>query len=120
MMFANLSRRGKIRLGGLAASVCASPNAWSRPVQGEGIELGMRLEAEEWSTRPAGIVRQLRVVHNALHTRDKGGKTSLGPVAQLADGCLWMRAFPGNGIDCMLVKNTTVDIHIQRDVVRIL
>jgi len=31
-----------------------------------------------------------------------------------------VRAFPGNGIDCMLVKNATVDVHIQRDVVRIL
>lgn len=78
------------------------------------------MEAEAWSTRPAGIVRQLRLVRNALHTRDKGGDTPLGPVAQLDDGCLWVRAFPGNGIDCMLVKNTTVDVHIQRDVMRIL
>jgi hypothetical protein len=78
------------------------------------------LEVEEWSTRPAGIVRQLRLVREALPTLDKSGDTPLGSVAQLADGCLWVRAFPGNGIDCMLVKNTAVDVHIQRDVVRIL
>jgi hypothetical protein len=65
-------------------------------------------------------VRQLRLFREALPTLDKSGDTPLGSVAQLADGCLWVRAFPGNGIDCMLVKNTTVDVHIQRDVVRIL
>jgi hypothetical protein len=65
-------------------------------------------------------VRQLRLFREALPTLDKSGDTPLGSVAQLADGCLWVRAFPGNGIDCMLVKNTAVDVHIQRDVVRIL
>jgi hypothetical protein len=62
---------------------------------------------------PWGVVRQLRLVRETLLTLDKSGDTPLGLVAQLANArLLWVRASPDNGIDSMLVKNTTVDVHI--------
>jgi acyl-CoA reductase-like NAD-dependent aldehyde dehydrogenase len=82
----------------------------------KGIPPGTPLEAEEWSTGPWGVVRQLRLIREQLAALNKTGNTVIGPVSRLPDGRLSVRVFPGNVIDGMLFKNMTVDVHMQRDV----
>ncbi|MGI8740755.1 MAG: hypothetical protein ACR2KU_14475 [Gammaproteobacteria bacterium] len=81
--------------------------------EAKGIAPGTPLEAEEWSTGPWGVVRQLRLIREQLAALDKTGNTAIGPVAHLPDGRLAVRVFPGNAIDGLLFKNMTVDVHMQ-------
>jgi aldehyde dehydrogenase (NAD(P)+) len=82
----------------------------------KGIALGMPPEAEEWSTGPWGVVRQLRLVRESLAALRHSGNTPVGPVARTIDGRLSVRLFPGNAIDAMLFKNITAEVHMQAGV----
>jgi acyl-CoA reductase-like NAD-dependent aldehyde dehydrogenase len=80
------------------------------------ITLGTPEEAEEWSTGPWGVVRQLRLVRESLTALKHSGNTPIGPVGRTSDGRLSVRLFPGNAIDGMLFKNVTAEVHMQAGV----
>src|SRR3984957_12115247 len=69
-------------------------------------------EAEEWATGPWGVVRQLRLIREALAALKHSGNTPIGPVGRTIDGRLSVRLFPGNAIDGMLFKNITAEAHM--------
>jgi hypothetical protein len=57
IMLVNSMQRGFLRLGkGMVEAGCKA----------KGIELGTTQEAEEWSTGPWGVVRQLRLIRESL------------------------------------------------------
>src|SRR6204780_4710832 len=82
----------------------------------KGIKLGTPEEAEEWSTGPWGVVRQLRLIRESLAALKHSGDIPIGPVGRTIDGRLSVRLFPGNAIDGMLFKNITADVHMQAGV----
>jgi hypothetical protein len=82
----------------------------------KGIKLGTPEEAEEWSTGPWGVVRQLRLIRESLAALKHSGNTPVGPVGRTIDGRLSVRLFPGNAIDGMLFKNITAEVHMQAGV----
>lgn len=82
----------------------------------KGIAINTPLEAEEWATGPWGVVRQLRLLREALLAIQAHGNTPIGPVRRTAEGNLAVRVFPGNAIDGMLFQDVTVDVHLQPDV----
>jgi acyl-CoA reductase-like NAD-dependent aldehyde dehydrogenase len=82
----------------------------------KGIAQGAVAEAEEWATGPWPVVRQLRLLRESLAAIQRSGNTPIGRVGATHDGRLSVRVFPGNGIDSMLFRNITVDVHMQAGV----
>jgi hypothetical protein len=82
----------------------------------KGIKPGTPEEAEEWSTGPWGVVRQLRLIRESLAGLKHSGNTPVGPVGRTIDDRLSVRLFPGNAIDGMLFKNITAEVHMQAGV----
>jgi hypothetical protein len=82
----------------------------------KGITLGTPEEAEEWSTGPWGVVRQLRLIRESLTALKHSGNTPIGPVGRTIDGRLSVSLFPGNAIDGMLFKKITAEVHMQAGV----
>jgi acyl-CoA reductase-like NAD-dependent aldehyde dehydrogenase len=82
----------------------------------KGITLGKPEEAEEWSTGPWGVVRQLRLIRESLTALKQTGNTPIGPVGRTIDGRLSVRVFPGNAIDGALFKSVTAEVHMQTGV----
>jgi acyl-CoA reductase-like NAD-dependent aldehyde dehydrogenase len=80
------------------------------------ITLRTPIEAEEWSTGPWGVVRQLRLIRDSLAALKRSGNTRIGPVGRTLDGRLSVGLFPGNAIDGMLFKNITAEAHMQTGV----
>ncbi|HET8622531.1 MAG TPA: aldehyde dehydrogenase family protein, partial [Gemmatimonadales bacterium] len=70
---------------------------------------------EEWGT-PWFVVRQLRLVREALRGLKANGNTPVGPVRRTIDGRLAVQVFPAGPIDGMLFKGVTVECHLQRGV----
>lgn len=83
--------------------------------EAKGIPLGTPMEAEEWGTGPWSVVRQLRLLAEALATLARTGNTPLGPLGQATDGRLMARAFPTNRIDGVLFSGITVDVRFLAD-----
>jgi aldehyde dehydrogenase (NAD(P)+) len=79
----------------------------------KGITPGTPAEAEEWSTGPWGVVRQLRLIRESLAALKYSGNTPIGPVGRTQDDRLLVRMFPGNAIDSLLFKDWGVDVHMQ-------
>ena len=84
--------------------------------QAKGIEIGSPGEAEEWATGPWGIVRQLRLLCDAMRAIQTRGNTDIGKVSRTAEGNLAVQVFPINSIDGMLFKDVSVDVHMQAHV----
>jgi acyl-CoA reductase-like NAD-dependent aldehyde dehydrogenase len=82
----------------------------------KGITLGKPEEAEEWSTGPWGVVRQLRLIRESLAALKHSGNTPIGPVGRTIDGRLSVRLFPGNAVDGVLFKNITAEVRMQAGV----
>jgi hypothetical protein len=78
--------------------------------------MGTPSEAEEWSTGPWGVVRQLRLIRESLAALKHSGNTPVGPVGRTFDDRLSVRLFPGNAIDGMLFKNITAEVHMRAGV----
>jgi len=78
----------------------------------KGIAISSPAEAEEWATGPWGIVRQLRLIREALQALQKTGNTPIGKVGRNTAGHLAVNVFPNNAIDGMLFKDVTVDVHL--------
>ncbi len=83
--------------------------------EAKGIPLGTPMEAEEWGTGPWSVVRQLRLLAEALATLARTGNTPLGPLGRATDGRLMARAFPTNRIDGVLFSGITVDVRFLAD-----
>lgn len=82
----------------------------------KGIELGTPLEGEEWATGPWAVVRHLRLVREQLLEIQEHGNTKVGKIGKTIDGKLAVRVFPTNGIDNLLFKDTTIDVHMLKDI----
>lgn len=79
----------------------------------KGITPGTPAEAEEWSTGPWGVVRQLRLIRESLAALKYSGNTPIGRVGRTQDNRLLVRMFPGNAIDGLLFKDWSIDVHMQ-------
>jgi acyl-CoA reductase-like NAD-dependent aldehyde dehydrogenase len=79
----------------------------------KGIPADSPVAGEEWGTGPWPVVRQLRLVIDALQSIQRTGTTPIGRVGHNADGRLTVRVFPGNRIDGVLFSGITVDVHLQ-------
>ena len=82
----------------------------------KGIMPGTAQEAEEWSTGPWGVVRQLRLIRESLTALKRSGNTLIGSVTRAIDDRLTVRLFPGNTIDRMLFKGITAEVRMQAGV----
>ena len=80
----------------------------------KGIPLGTPLEGEEWTTGPWMVVRQLRLIQQALLGLKHTGNTPIGERTRTADGRLAVQVFPAGTIDGMLFKGVRVDVHLQQ------
>lgn len=78
----------------------------------KGIPRGTPLEGEEWATGPWCVVRQLRLVAEALDALGRTGNTPVGRVTRTANGRLAVRVFPASRIDGLLFAGITVDVHM--------
>jgi acyl-CoA reductase-like NAD-dependent aldehyde dehydrogenase len=107
IMLVDSMQRGFLRVGkGMVGAGCKA----------KGIMLGTAQEAEEWSTGPWGVVRQLRLIRESLTALKRSGNTPIGPVARTIDGRLTVRLFPGNTIDRILFKGITAEVRMQAGV----
>jgi len=82
----------------------------------KGIAPDSNLAAEEWSTGPWGVVRQLRLIRENLESIAKTGNTPIGKIKHTAAGNLAVQVYPSNAIDGMLFKDVTVDVYMQAGV----
>jgi aldehyde dehydrogenase (NAD(P)+) len=116
--FANLPLDEKIALAG--SMQCGYLKISERSVaiacRAKGIEPGTPLEGEEWATGPWAVVRHLRLVREQLLEIKKHGNTKVGEIGKTIDGNLSVRVFPANGIDNLLFKDTTIDVHMLKDI----
>jgi acyl-CoA reductase-like NAD-dependent aldehyde dehydrogenase len=100
----NSMQRGFLRLGKrMVEAGCKA----------KGIIPGTTQEAEEWSTGPWGVVRQLRLIRESLTALKRRGNTLIGRAAHTIDNQLTVRLFPGNAIDRMLFKGITAEVRMQ-------
>ena len=79
----------------------------------KGIPLGTPLEGEEWTLGPWFVVRQLRLIQQALLSIKHTGNTPIGPLGRTADGRLTAQVFPTGPVDGVLFKGVRVDVHVQ-------
>ena len=78
----------------------------------KGIAIDSPAEAEEWSTGPWAVVRQLRLLCESLQSIQETGNTPIGKVTRTKSGSLAVQVYPNNAIDSMLFKDVTVDVHM--------
>jgi aldehyde dehydrogenase (NAD(P)+) len=78
--------------------------------EAKGIRPGTPMEAEEWTTGPWSVVRQLRLVAESLDALARTGNTPIGPTGTARDGRLTVRVFPGNRVDSVLFAGIVVDV----------
>jgi aldehyde dehydrogenase (NAD(P)+) len=83
--------------------------------EAKGIPAGSARAGEEWGT-PWFVVRQLRLLREALDAISKKGNTPIGPVSRTVDGRLAAQVFPAGPIDGVLFKGITVDVHLENGV----
>ena len=79
----------------------------------KGLPAGTPVEAQEWSTGPWPVIRQLRLTLESLTALQRTGNTPIGPVSRSADDRLTVRVFPANAIDGVLFAGVTVDVRMQ-------
>ena len=79
----------------------------------KGLPAGTPVEAQEWATGAWPVIRQLRLIIEALAALQRTGNTPVGPVSRAADGRLTVRVFPANAIDGVLFTGITVDVRMQ-------
>jgi len=115
--FARLSLDDRIALAGAmqAGYLAVAEESVRAACEAKGIPAGSPREGEEWGS-PWFVVRQLRLLREALRAIRTGGNTPIGPVSRTRDGRLSVRVFPAGAIDGMLFKGVTVDVHLQRGV----
>lgn len=75
-----------------------------------GIELGTTAEGEQWMGGVVPVMRNLRLLIEAL---DAGGAPPLPHQRQRADGQWVARVFPTSGLDKALVGGCTIDVWIE-------
>lgn len=82
----------------------------------KGIPPGTPLEGEEWTLGPWFVVRQLRLVQQALLALKHTGNTPGGKLGQTIDGRLTVQVFPAGGIDGMLFNGVRTDVHLGQGI----
>jgi acyl-CoA reductase-like NAD-dependent aldehyde dehydrogenase len=79
----------------------------------KGIIPGTPQEGEEWASGPTSVVRHMRLIREQLASIRKSGTTSIGAVRKRSSGNLSVRVFPSSLLDSLLLRNITVDVHMQ-------
>jgi aldehyde dehydrogenase (NAD(P)+) len=82
----------------------------------KGISLGTPLEGEEWALGPLFVVRQLRLVQQALLAIKHTGNTRPGKLGRTIDGRLTVEVFPAGPIDGLLYSGVRAEVHLQQGV----
>jgi aldehyde dehydrogenase (NAD(P)+) len=77
------------------------------------IVLGTVLEAEEWSLGPWPVMRQLRLLIEALSALQRRRTPPLGELGRTVDGRLSVEVFPGSALDALLIPGTRAEVHIR-------
>ena len=79
----------------------------------KGIPPGTPLEGEEWATGPWCVIRQLRLVAEALESIARTGTTPLGQLGRTSDDRLAARVFPAGASDGLLFSGITAEVHFR-------
>jgi aldehyde dehydrogenase (NAD(P)+) len=77
------------------------------------IVLGTPLEAEEWALGPWPVLRQFRLLIEALRALRRGRDMPLGPLGRTVDGRLRIEVFPGSTLDQFLLPSTRAEVHFR-------
>jgi acyl-CoA reductase-like NAD-dependent aldehyde dehydrogenase len=100
-------QRGYLRVSGRSVIVAC---------KAKGIIPNTPREGEEWATGPTSVVRHLRLIREQLISLRKYGNTAIGMVKKRGNGSLSVRVFPTSALDALLLRNVTVDVHMQSHV----
>ena len=80
----------------------------------EGLLEGEPVSGEEWLSGPYMVIRNLRLLHQALEEIEDTGKPKIpGPVRALEDGRAAARVFPHNVWDRILYMGVTAEVWMQ-------
>jgi hypothetical protein len=74
---------------------------------------GTVLEAEEWSLGPWPVLRQFRLLIEALSALRRRRPPPLGELGRTVDGRLSAELFPGSVLDSLLFPSTRAEVHIR-------
>jgi NAD-dependent aldehyde dehydrogenases len=113
--FAALSPRERLELlrgmrAGYARTVTRSVEACCRAKQ---IPPGTPLEAEEWALGPWPVMRQFRLLIEALSALRRGRDIPLADPGRTVDGRLLIDIFPASTLDTLVFPGTQAEVHIR-------
>lgn len=74
---------------------------------------GTVLEGEEWSLGPWPVLRQFRLLIEALTAIQHRRAAPLGELGRTVDGRLSAEVFPGSLLDSLLMPSTRAEVHIR-------
>jgi aldehyde dehydrogenase (NAD(P)+) len=74
---------------------------------------GTVLEGEEWWLGPWPVLRQFRLLIEALSAIQQRGQPPLGELGRTVDGRLSAEVFPGSVLDALLIPSTRAEVHIR-------
>jgi aldehyde dehydrogenase (NAD(P)+) len=117
--FARLSLEGRIALARSlqAGYLRVAEDTVGAACRNKGIPLGTPLEGEEWALGPLFVVRQLRLVQQALLAIKHTGNTRAGKLGRTIDGRLTVEVFPAGTIDGLLYSGVRAEVHLQQGVI---
>ncbi len=74
---------------------------------------GTVLEAEEWALGPWPVLRQFRLLIEALSALQRRRPAPIGELGRTVDGRLSIEVFPGSVLDGLLQPSTRAEVHIR-------
>ncbi|MEP6688628.1 MAG: aldehyde dehydrogenase family protein [Gemmatimonadales bacterium] len=74
---------------------------------------GTVLEGEEWSLGPWPVLRQFRLLIEALSAIQQRGRPPFLELGRTVDGRLSAEVFPGSILDALLIPSTRAEVHIR-------
>jgi acyl-CoA reductase-like NAD-dependent aldehyde dehydrogenase len=77
------------------------------------IVVGTSIEGEEWSIGPWPVLRQFRLLIEALTQLRRRRPPTLGELGRTVDGRLSTEVFPGSVLDSLLIPATRAEVHIR-------
>ena len=77
------------------------------------IVLGTALESEEWALGPYPVLRQLRLIIEALTALRRGRELPSGELGRTIDGRAKVGLYPGTTLDALVAPGMQAEVHIR-------
>lgn len=77
------------------------------------IGIGTPMEGEEWSLGPWPVLRQLRLIIEALTLLRRRREAPIGEAGRTIDGRLSLEIFPGSPLDSVLLAGLRAEVHVR-------